>query len=94
MARLTRAEIQARIVRKQAQLDALNAAFLAACENVEYQETRFNSGEGSQWVERRSPEEIQRTINRLEQEIDQLNAKLNHTGIINLTLRRRGYGQF
>ena len=93
MARLTRAQILSKIEKKEAQLAVYEASFLSAGENSEYEETRFNSGEGSQWVTRRSPEEIQKVISKLEREIDQLYALLNHTGIINFTLRRRSYGR-
>ena len=88
-----RARIVAQITLKQSQLDAANSAYTAALANVEVQTIRFDSGEGSQTTTRRKPSEISAEITRLESEINRLYRRLEGGGIVNMNLRRRGYGR-
>lgn len=83
-----RARIAAQISVKEAQLTAANEALTAALGNSEIQTYRFDSGEGNQSATRRSPEEIQRVIARLERELDALYQRQRGGGIVNMNLRR------
>lgn len=77
---------------KQEQLAELNQQYLDAVANP-IEEYRFNSGEGgNQWAKRRSLEQIQKAISKLEGEIDNINRRLRGGGVTNIVLRRRrGY---
>ena len=86
-------KIKAEIVDLDAQIKALKTAYLGSIGNSEVESYRFDSGPGSQRVDRRSPKEI-----RVELENRQIaRARLQRTldGTLNLSIslqRHRGYG--
>lgn len=85
------AAIRAQIVIKQAQLDAANATYLSLL-GQEVEEYRFDSNEGSQRTMRRKLEAFEKQISWLQSQIDNLNRKLNSTGLVSVNLRRKfGY---
>ena len=76
----------------QSQIDAYEAAYLAAIPNVEIQKYDFDSNEGRQRVERRNPQEIQDILDGLYSKQDWLLRKLQGGGIVNMNVRRKPYG--
>ena len=87
----TRGLIQARITRKQTQLNLAYDAQDAALdpERAPVASYKFNSGEGDQYASHRKPEEIQKVITQLENQIQRDIGRLTGTGIVNMNLRRR-----
>ncbi len=81
--------LEARLAKKQAQLDKLYEAYDDASDNVK--EYRFDSGEGSQRTEYRDLKDISTEIVRLEKEIDALIRKISGIGVVNMNLRRKQY---
>ncbi len=81
--------LEARLAKKEAQLEKLYVAYDDASDNVK--EYRFDSGEGSQRTEYRDLKDISAEITRLEKEIDFLTRKLSGLGIVNMNLRRKQY---
>lgn len=84
-----RAAIEAKMLIKQAQLDALNEEYLNAISSSKIKSYTFDSGEGRQSTTHRSLKEISDEITRLEAEISRLTRQLAGSGIVMLTLRRR-----
>jgi len=87
-----RAELQARLVTLQARLAALELAYTASLAggNKSYQ---FNSGVGSQSVERHNPKDLQLSIESTQAEIDKTKRLLAGTQGYTMSLRRTcGYG--
>lgn len=83
----TRTRIIASIAAKEAVLAALYVAYTAAA--TEFEEYKFNSGEGSQQAKYRNLNEIKTNIDSLESEIDSLYRRLAGKGVINMNLRRK-----
>lgn len=89
------AEIQAQIDRLNTQISAMNDAIDANIAESGIVEYRFQSGDGSQRVERRSVNDLLSTISSMEARRDRLQRTLNGTGIVAMTTRRnrgRRYG--
>lgn len=82
-----RAQIVARIAKKQSQLDLANETFdkLLAKDIEEY---RFDSNEGSQRARRVQLKMFRDVIDSLEASIDRETRRLRRGGIVNLILRR------
>ena len=91
-----RAAIQAEIDKLDTQIAAFETAYLAAAANSEIEEYQFDSGDGRQRVERRSPKEIRVEIDSLQAKKSRLVRKLSGSGSVNMSLRRRGgrYGHY
>lgn len=81
--------LEARLAKKQAQLDKLYEAYDDASDNIK--EYRFDSGAGSQRTEYRDLKDISVEIERLEKQIDALTRKLLGIGVVNINLRRKNY---
>lgn len=88
-----RAELIAQLNKKLAQLENLNAAYDDMIESGSIKSYRFDSGEGSQRVEYRSLDDVQKSISHLEAQIERLRTKLRGGGLSNLNLRRKQYFQ-
>ena len=89
------AEIQAQIDRLNTQISAMNDAIDAGIPESGIVEYRFQSGDGSQRVERRRIGDLLDDIVKMEARRDRLQRKLDGTGIVALTTRRnrgRVYG--
>jgi hypothetical protein len=82
-------EIKAEIVKLDELIAVAEAAYLSALTNSEIVEYRFDSGEGSQRTERRSPKQIREEIEALQSTKGRLERKLNGTSNVNMNLRRR-----
>ena len=83
-----KADIQAKITRLMAQLEIANDTLDSAVGN-EILEYRFDSGEGSQRTQYKTPDQLTKIIDWLESRIDYLNRRLNGIGLSNLNLRRK-----
>lgn len=83
-----RAQLQARLTRKIAQLDLLNDAYDDALGSGGVLSYRFDSGEGAQQTKFRSLEDMRKAISALESDINRLEQKLNHRGITQMNMRR------
>lgn len=88
------AAIQAEIITLDTQIAAFETAYLVAAGNSEIKEYRFNSGEGNQMAERRSPKQIREEIEALKATRSRLQRKLNGTDNVNMNLRRRRNGGY
>ena len=86
-----RTQLLARYNQITQQLVALNAAYDAAVQNSEVKEYRFDSGEGSQRTERRSPQELWDLIEEMEAAQDRIYRKLYGQALVNMNLRRKRY---
>jgi uncharacterized protein Yka (UPF0111/DUF47 family) len=84
-----RAQIEARIERWEAQLEAMYDAFdaLAAHDIEEYW---FDSGEGKQRVTKKDAFKFQKAIDNLERKIDHWTNRLGGRGLVYHDVRRRG----
>ena len=85
----TRTRILAQISKIETQLTALDTAFTEAVANAEVESYKFDSGEGSQQVKRRDPNDIQKLIDKLESRLAYLYRRLDGKGLVNMNLRRR-----
>ncbi len=90
-----RAEITAIIAKFDAQILLLEASFDSQLENAGIEETRFDSGDGSQKVIFRSPEESLKMLNFLTSRRNRYQGMLDGTGIVSIGLRRKrgGHGR-
>jgi hypothetical protein len=86
-----KAQLQARLVKKQAQLDAANDAYDALIAN-NVEDYKFDSNEGSQRAKRRRLEELTKLISTLESEIEALQNRLCGIGVITMNVRRKRLG--
>ena len=86
----TKADIQAKIVRLQAQLEIVNNTLDGALEG-DVLEYRFDSGEGSQRTEYRTFSDLTKTVDWIESRINYYTNRLNGAGLSNLNLRRKQY---
>jgi hypothetical protein len=84
--------IKAAIAKLDELITAAEASLLTAIENAEISHYRFDSGEGSQRADRRSPNEINDLIDDLVARRSRLQRKLDGTSNVTLNWRRRGYG--
>lgn len=84
----TKADIQAKIVRMKEQLEIANDTLDSAVGN-EILEYRFDSGEGSQRTQYKTPKQLTGIIDWLESRINYLTRKLNGTGLANFNMRRK-----
>lgn len=84
-----KADIEAKITKKQAQLVKLETAYDSA--STEIKEYRFDSGEGSQRLQYRDLDKIGKEMERLEKQIAALTRKLLGLGVVNINLRRKHY---
>lgn len=87
-----RTKYQADLARVQAQLAEIDTAVTSAMTNGEVEEYRFNSGEGQQMTRRRSLKELLDVQEKLEAKEAKILRKLNGRGLVNMTMRRKGYG--
>jgi hypothetical protein len=85
-----KAELQTRLEKKQAQLDALNDAIDKGVLYIE--SAALDTGEGSQRMKYRSAEDLYKAAEFLEQQIDRLNHLINGTGLVTGKLRRKNDG--
>ena len=92
MACLSAAKVAA-IQTEIADLDALIAlartAYASSLTNSEIETYRFDSGDGSQRADRRSPATIRKEIEALQSQRGRLYRILNGTSNVNMNLRRR-----
>ena len=86
------AAIKAEIVKLDAFIEAAETAYLSALGNSEISTYRFDSGDGSQRADRRSPKAIREEIEALQSSRDRLARKLLGTSNVNMSLRRRRGG--
>lgn len=81
--------LKARLAQK---VSSLSKAYIAMDESlVKFKSYKFDSGEGSQSAIYRDVEDLQKTIDILERQIDSIMIQLNGTGIVNIVLRRRNH---
>ena len=79
-----------RLAALQLQLVAADTAMIAAL--IELEGYTFDSGEARQTVRYRKIEALERASAAIETRITWVNQKINGGGLVNLNLRRRGYG--
>lgn len=87
-----RTKYLADLARVQEQIAELETSMLEAMKNGEVEQYRFDSGEGSQSAQRRSLKELETVLSRLENKELRILRKLNGRSIVNIGLRRKGYG--
>ena len=89
------AAIKAEIVELDELIAVAKIAYKAALSNSEIETYRFDSGDGSQRADRRSPKQIREEIESLQATRNRLQRKLDGTSNVNMSLRRRrgGYGR-
>lgn len=83
-----RAEIEAEITRKKAQLELANTTYERLL-TKDIEEYRFDSNEGSQRARRVKLSEMRAQIEALEAEIARLQRKLYQGGLTSVVLRRQ-----
>lgn len=83
-----RAELEAKKTKLEALYDKAYASYEAALESSA-QSYRFDSGEGSQSVTKRSLKELTDTMEHLEAQIDHIDRRLNGKLVVNLDMRRK-----
>ena len=90
------AAIKAEITILDEQIAAAQTAYLSSLGNAEIETYRFDSGDGSQRADRRSPKQIREEIEALQSSRARLQRELNGTSNVNMNLRRRGgnYGRY
>lgn len=86
---IRRAELLADIASKEAFLTTARATYQKALESGDIVSYDFQSGEGRQRTDLRSPTVLGEEVTRLEREIRRLKNKLNGGGVFNMTTRRR-----
>ncbi len=83
-----KADLEARLLAKRAQLTATQAAILELIpQNIE--EYKLDSSEMEQRVRRRKVSELQKLQESLESEIDSIYRRLNGGGLVTMNLRRK-----
>ena len=83
-----KADLEARLTAKRAQLLATQAALLELIpQNIE--EYKLDTGEMEQRARRRKVKELQELQEALESEIDSIYRRLNGGGLVSLNLRRK-----
>ena len=83
-----KAEKEAQVATLTTRLTNLEAALNAALDPTGVESYRFDSGEGSQQVKLRKPEELMDAINSTQSRINRLNAELRGTGVVTAAMRR------
>lgn len=86
--------IKAEIAKLDLQIEAIEAAYLAALPNAEVEEYAFNSGDGRQSAIRRKPKELRLEIEALQASRMRLQRRLDGTLNVNMNLRRRRGGRY
>jgi len=86
----TRNKIKAKIARLKSQLESLENTLDEAFEKG-IESYSFDSGEGKQSTKYRSLEDLQKSRDKIEAELDYLYRRLNGGNIVNMNLRRRRY---
>ncbi len=84
-----RARLLAQLEKKEAQLLKAETAYDTLLDSGDIESYSFDSGEGRQSTKRRALDSLEKTIDRLEAQIDALVRRLQGTGIMNITLSRR-----
>jgi hypothetical protein len=85
---------KARLLAKKTKLETQIATLETTLDGLletEVEEYRFDDGEGSQRVKRRSFEEVQKQLNSLEAQLDRVCRQLSGLGLTNIRLRRKRY---
>lgn len=80
----------ARLAKKQQQLEVAEATYERLLEQ-DVESYRFDPGDATQQAKRRKIKELSDEIDRLELQIDRIQRKLNGSGLVNFTLRRKDY---
>jgi len=83
-----RATLEARLARYETMLAAAYDEMDSLTENAIFS-YRLDTGEGSQQVQQRKAEDQQNQIMWLEAQITRINQRLNGTGIVTFTTKRR-----
>ena len=89
-----RAKYKADLVRVQAQIANLETAIEDAYTNAEVEDYSFDSGEGKQRTKRRSIKELNQVLESLEKTEMRIMRKLYGQSLVNMNLRRKGYGYY
>ena len=84
-----RAAITAEIADIDEMIAVIKAAYLSSLGNAEIETYRFDSGDGSQRADRRSPKQLKEQWDDLKSERARLQRALNGTSNVNMNLRRR-----
>ncbi len=91
-----RTEIIAEIVKLDALIVVIESTYTSALTNGEVEEYRFDSGDGSQKVIRRSLNELKEQWDDLKSERNRLNSMLNGGNNVSMAFRRKqgcGFGR-
>ncbi len=85
-----RTEIQAKITALETRLALAESAMDGMLSTEGVESFKFDSGEAMSWAKYYTPEKLQDLIDSIEARIEWWTGKLNGTGIVRMTLRRKG----